>query len=48
MKRMSGIAAANAVIAAIALENGFGVATRDTNPFLASGVKVINPWELQE
>jgi toxin FitB len=32
-------------IAAIALEHGFAVATRDTAPFLAAGVKVIDPWE---
>ena len=33
-------------IAAIALEYGCVVATRDTGPFLAAGVKVIDPWEL--
>jgi hypothetical protein len=27
------------------LDNGFSVATRDASPFLAAGVKVINPWE---
>ena len=32
-------------IAAIALEYGFAVATRDTVPFLAAGVKVIDPWK---
>jgi toxin FitB len=32
-------------IAAIALEAGFSVATRDVSPFLAAGVKVLNPWE---
>lgn len=42
------VAAADAVIAAIALNGGFMVATRDTTPFLAAGVKVINPWEAQE
>ncbi len=31
-------------IAAIALEHGFAVATRDQVPFLAAGVKVIDPW----
>jgi predicted nucleic acid-binding protein len=36
---------ADALIAAIALANGFAVATRDTNPFEAAGVSVINPWE---
>lgn len=43
-KAGSGIAAADAIIAAIALDNGFSVATRDVGPFLAAGVKVINPW----
>ena|SRR6185312_16028889 len=32
-------------IAAIASANGFSVATRDTGPFDAAGVAVINPWE---
>ena len=32
-------------IAAIAVAHGFAVATRDTNPFEAAGVPVINPWE---
>ena len=31
-------------IAAIAAANHFIVATRDTAPFAAAGVKVINPW----
>ncbi|MGD0910359.1 MAG: type II toxin-antitoxin system VapC family toxin [Terracidiphilus sp.] len=31
-------------IAAIAGVHGFSVATRDTAPFLAAGVPVINPW----
>ncbi len=47
-KAGSGIEAADAVIAAIALENGFSVATRDVSPFLAAGVNVINPWEDRE
>ena len=47
-KAGSGIEAADAVIAAIALESGFCVATRDVSPFLAAGVNVINPWEDQE
>lgn len=46
-KAGSGIEAADAVIAAIALDNGFSVATRNVSPFLAAGVKVINPWEDQ-
>jgi len=32
-------------IAAIATAHGFAVATRNTAPFLAAGVPVINPWE---
>src|SRR5690554_6381032 len=47
-KAGSGIEAADAVIAAIALESGLSVATRDVSPFLAAGVNVINPWEDQE
>ena len=36
---------ADALIAAVALANGFTVATRDTSPFKAAGLNVINPWE---
>jgi len=36
---------ADAFIAAVALANGFAVATRDTSPFEAVGVNVINPWQ---
>jgi predicted nucleic acid-binding protein len=32
-------------IAAIAASRGFAVATRDTAPFAAADVAVINPWE---
>jgi len=32
-------------IAAIAASRGFIVASRDTAPFVAAGVSVINPWE---
>lgn len=39
------IETADAFIAAVALANGFTVATRDTSPFEAAGVNVINPWE---
>lgn len=35
----------DAQIASIATVHGFAVATRDTAPFLAAGVSVINPWE---
>jgi toxin FitB len=33
-------------IAAIAAVHGFTVATRDTGPFVAAGVPVVNPWEV--
>ena len=39
------IAAADGFIAATAAANGFAVATRDTSPFEAAGVTVINPWK---
>jgi hypothetical protein len=32
-------------IAAIAASKGFMVASRDTAPFEAAGIKVINPWK---
>ncbi|MGD0960116.1 MAG: type II toxin-antitoxin system VapC family toxin [Methylomonas sp.] len=35
---------ADGYIAAIAATHGFAVATRDTSPFEAVGLKVINPW----
>lgn len=38
------IATADGYIAAIAATHGFAVATRDTGPFDAAGVTVINPW----
>ena len=45
--RVAGLAVetADAFIAAVALANGFAVATRDTSPFEAVGVNVINPWQ---
>ncbi len=45
--RAAGLAVetADAFIAAVALSNGFTVATRDTSPFEAAGLNVINPWE---
>ena len=39
------ISVADGQIAAIAAAHGFTVATRDTAPFVAAGVPVINPWE---
>lgn len=38
------IAAADGYIAAVAATHGLAVATRDTGPFEAAGVTVINPW----
>jgi predicted nucleic acid-binding protein len=38
------VAAADGYIAAIAAAHGFAVATRDTGPFAAAGVAVIDPW----
>jgi predicted nucleic acid-binding protein len=39
------ISMADCQIAAIAAVHGFTVATRDTAPFLAAGVPIVNPWE---
>jgi predicted nucleic acid-binding protein len=39
-----GIQTADAFIAAIAFANGLSIATRDTGPFEAAGLQVINPW----
>ena len=39
------ITVADGQIAAIAVVHGFTVATRDTAPFIAAGVAVVNPWE---
>ncbi len=38
------IATTDGYIAAIATTHGFSVATRDTFPFDAAGLTVINPW----
>jgi toxin FitB len=38
------ISVADCQIAAIAAVHGFAVASRDTAPFLAAGVPVVNPW----
>jgi toxin FitB len=40
------ISMADGQIAAIAAVHGFTVATRDTGPFVAAGVPVVNPWEV--
>jgi len=42
------LSVADGQIAAIAHVHGFTVATRDTEPFAAAGVPVINPWEGDE
>lgn len=39
------ISVADCQIASIAAVHGLTVATRDTAPFLAVGVPVVNPWE---
>jgi predicted nucleic acid-binding protein len=39
------ISFADGQIAAIAATRGFTVASRDTAPFIAAGLPVINPWE---
>jgi hypothetical protein len=38
------LSVADAEIAAIAKVRGFTVATRDTAPFVAAGVPIIDPW----
>ncbi len=35
---------ADGMIAATAAEHGFAVATRDTSPFRAAGLRIIDPW----
>lgn len=40
------ISVADAQIAAIAAVHGFTVVTRNTAPFVAAGIPVVNPWEL--
>ena len=39
------ISVADGQIAAIAATHGFAIATRDTAPFIAAGIPVIDPWE---
>ena len=45
--RAAGLAVetADAFIAAVALANGFAVATRNTSSFETAGVNAINPWQ---
>ncbi|SAL76180.1 twitching motility protein PilT [Caballeronia arvi] len=40
-----GIALADGLIAAVATANSLTVATRDTSPFRAAGLTVLNPWD---
>jgi toxin FitB len=40
-----GFPSPDSYIAAIAASHGFRVATRDTGPFLAAEIEVVNPWE---
>ena len=40
------IASADGYIAAIAIIHGLSIATRDTKPFIAAGLTVINPFDL--
>lgn len=40
-----GLSTPDGYIAAIADSRGMSVATRDTSPFEAAGVAVINPWQ---
>lgn len=42
------ISRADGYIAATAASRGFAVATRDTSPFQAAGLNVINPWETRQ
>ncbi|MCL2661623.1 MAG: type II toxin-antitoxin system VapC family toxin [Acidobacteriaceae bacterium] len=43
-KKGKAIGDSDGYIAATALANGLAVASRDTKPFEAMGIKVINPW----
>jgi toxin FitB len=40
-----GMGTADSYIAGIAMAHGLTVATRDTQPFEAAGVPVVNPWK---
>jgi hypothetical protein len=43
-----GLSTPDGYIAAVAASRGFIVASRDTSPYEAAGVKVINPWTYQQ
>lgn len=40
-----GLPTPDGYIAAIAASKGFAIATRDTSPFEAAGIPVVNPWD---
>ena len=40
-----GLPTPDGYIAAMAASKGFAIATRDTSPFEAAGVPVVNPWD---
>ena len=42
-----GLPTPDGYIAAIAAAQGYAVATRDTAPFKAAGVEVVDPWEFR-
>ena len=42
-----GLPTPDGYIAAIAAAHGFAVATRDTSPFEAAGLEVIDPWAFE-
>lgn len=42
------VGTAGGTIAAIAAANSLIVATRETSPFEAAGLQVINPWESEK
>ncbi|MBM3575793.1 MAG: type II toxin-antitoxin system VapC family toxin [Alphaproteobacteria bacterium] len=48
--RAAGLAVetADAFIGAVALANGFAVAARDTSPFEAAGLTILNPWNVAQ
>ena len=42
-----GLPTPDGYIAAIAAAQGYAVATRDTAPFKAADVEVVNPWQFR-
>jgi predicted nucleic acid-binding protein len=45
-KKGASIPVADGLIAATALRHGLHVVTRDTRHYVATGAKVINPWDV--